>query len=284
MINGKYSYRIHLKDASEVRRFEDFLKRHHALLAALEHVELKPRLYEVSFDLEVRYLELVGYCSHVFYPAKCEFVDDLNGFIAYYEGENKSSSRKEELVGLVIAKDETAKLLQICKRYAIPTPYPDIFEDGKFHPLWAISNKGIGLVGTEVMRRLRKVLHGLDELDAYLSSLGNGPTPSYLAQGNPIFIRAESKEQLNSFIALLRREHDFRPDESAQESERLVSNKRPCIYVNVEGHSYGAMKEGARDLCPAFNRYISPEDFLALISVLYQSEKIDKSKPVTIIL
>lgn len=281
MINGKYSYRIRPRNETEVERFRAFLERHGALERALQHVELKPRLYEVSFDLDVRYLEMVGWCSHTFYPANREFVEDLDGFIAWYEGQGERAPKKNDLVGLVIDKGDEAELLRICKRYAIDTPYPGIFEDGKYHPMWALNAKGIGLAGTEVMRRLRKVLHGLGELADYLSSLGNGPTPAYEPQGQPIVVRAENEDELHAIIAALRRDFGFRCDRPIAEGgiKGPFAGGCPWIFANVEGRSYWVGKAGVCYYRPVFNRWIKPEDFLTILRIVYGSKKIEEGRP-----
>ena len=88
MIDGKYSYRLFLGSDEEVETFKDFLKRNNGDGAALKKGFLKPnQLYEVSVDLKCRYLHLVGYCGHIGYPASSKFVNDLNGFIFWYENE-----------------------------------------------------------------------------------------------------------------------------------------------------------------------------------------------------
>ncbi len=79
-------------------------------------------------------------------------------------------NEKQQLIGLVIEAGEKNKLRDICLKYGIPVAFPEVFEDGKFHPMWGLSEDGIGLLGTEVMRRLPKVLHGVDELIEYLDS------------------------------------------------------------------------------------------------------------------
>ena len=75
----------------------------------------------------------------------------------------------EPLIGLVLtSKKDKEKLLQLCLTFDIPILYPHLFTDDKYHRLWAFNSHGIGLVGTVIMRTLKKVIHGIDELELWL--------------------------------------------------------------------------------------------------------------------
>ena len=88
MINGKRSFRIFLCDNKEVEIFRKFIIRNGGDKSILNEGFLKPnQLYEVSIDLKCRYLHLVGYVSHIAYPASSMFIHNLNGFIFWYENE-----------------------------------------------------------------------------------------------------------------------------------------------------------------------------------------------------
>jgi len=83
------------------------------------------------------------------------------------------------IVGLIIRKGEKQKLHKLCFAYNIPIPYPNLFENKKHYALWALSNEGIGLTGTVIMSHLDTVLHGVDELEAYLQShVETSPNPN----------------------------------------------------------------------------------------------------------
>ena len=278
MINGKYSYRIRPKDENEVEHFKVFLERHGALEEALKHVTLMPTLYEVSFDLEVRYLNLTGWCSHVHHPSNQKYVGNVDGFIDWYEGEGTEAPEKKALVGLTIDKGEQEELFKICKRFAIPITHPELFEDGKFHPKWALSAVGIGLIDADAKKRLRKMLYGLYELTHYLLSLGSGPTPDYKPQGQPIVVRAESDEELQALISILSRDYDFRGNRPIREGgpKGPFGGSCPWIFANVEGRSFWRGKAGICYARPVFNRWIKPEDFLAILKIVYRSKKISE--------
>ena len=88
MIDGKYSYRLFLHGLEEVEKFRNFIIRNNGDESILKEGFLKPnQLYEISIDLKCRYLHLVGYCSHIGYPANKRFVNDLDGFVFWYENE-----------------------------------------------------------------------------------------------------------------------------------------------------------------------------------------------------
>ena len=80
------SYRIFLHSPEEVEIFKDFIIRNNGDLGILKDGFLKPcQLYEVSVDLKCHYLHLVGYVSHMAYPASTVYQHNLDGFIFWYE-------------------------------------------------------------------------------------------------------------------------------------------------------------------------------------------------------
>lgn len=84
MIDGKKSYRIFLHDDIEVKKFKEFIIRNNGD----DNGCLKPhQLYEVSVELKYHPLHLVGYCSHIGYPASTRFMNKLDEFIFWYENE-----------------------------------------------------------------------------------------------------------------------------------------------------------------------------------------------------
>ena len=88
MIDGKQSYRIFLHDDEEVNKFKEFIIRNNGDKSRLTNKYLIPhQLYEVSVELKYHQLNLVGYCSHIGYPASTRFTNNLDGFIFWYENE-----------------------------------------------------------------------------------------------------------------------------------------------------------------------------------------------------
>ena len=77
-----------------------------------------------------------------------------------------------ELCGLIIKPNEKRKLLSICLKYKIPITYIEPFQDDKTHCLWGVSNTGIALVGTQVMKDLKTknktIFESLDDFEIYL--------------------------------------------------------------------------------------------------------------------
>lgn len=78
------------------------------------------------------------------------------------------------LIGLVISDDEKTQLQSLCNQYGLKYEKA-IFNSKCPHHLFAICYDGgktkdfiIGFVGTEVMRRLPKNLHGVFELENYM--------------------------------------------------------------------------------------------------------------------
>lgn len=74
----------------------------------------------------------------------------------------------DELIGLVLEENEKSELYKLCKQYKIQVPYKSLFQDDVNYHLWGFSKKGIGLVGTLLIRNLKTVLHGVDEFKTYL--------------------------------------------------------------------------------------------------------------------
>ena len=93
---------------------------------------------------------------------------------AFLFGISKEDSKmnEDQLIGLVLEPKERDGFAALCKRYGIPLLYPRLFK-GKPHHLWGISKRGVGLLGTEIMRRLPKICHGLAEAEEYLKNLAN---------------------------------------------------------------------------------------------------------------
>ena len=79
---------------------------------------------------------------------------------------------EDQMIGFVLEPNERNGFAALCKRYDIPILYPRLFK-GKPHRLWGISKRGVGLLGTEVMRRLKKICHGLAEAEEYMKNLAN---------------------------------------------------------------------------------------------------------------
>lgn len=79
---------------------------------------------------------------------------------------------EEMLCGLCLRKGEKSRLYEICVKYGVPITYPNLFNDNNHYPLWGVSKKGIGLVGTVIMNYLRQnngtIFESLDELEEYL--------------------------------------------------------------------------------------------------------------------
>ena len=79
---------------------------------------------------------------------------------------------EEMLCGLCLRKGEKSRLFEICVKYGVPITYPNLFNDDTHYPLWGVSKKGIGLVGTVIMNYLSQnigtIFESLDELEEYL--------------------------------------------------------------------------------------------------------------------
>ncbi len=87
-----------------------------------------------------------------------------------HKEENKM---QKEIIGLVLKsgeREEVKRLFEICHEFNIPILYDELLDDGCIHYLWGFNDDGVGLLGTEVMRRLKTILHGLDEFYAYLDN------------------------------------------------------------------------------------------------------------------
>ena len=95
---------------------------------------------------------------------------------------------EQPLVGLVLGKDEVKELSSICHLYCIEVN-PSLLNDKRPHYLWGLGDDAncgkarvLGLLGTEVMRRLPFILHGIEELREYLEAVitwkrrNGGPT------------------------------------------------------------------------------------------------------------
>jgi len=84
---------------------------------------------------------------------------------------------KDYLVGVVVDEGEIEELRNICRLYCIKVN-ERLFEDGAVHYLWALGGdefggmaRNLGLVGTQVMRNLKTVLHGIEELKDYMDAV-----------------------------------------------------------------------------------------------------------------
>ena len=82
---------------------------------------------------------------------------------------------EKELCGLVLKEGEKKLLYKLCVKYGVQISYPILFADDTHYYLWGISKKGIGLVGTVVMKYLSEnngtIFCSLDELEEYLIHL-----------------------------------------------------------------------------------------------------------------
>ena len=87
--------------------------------------------------------------------------------------------KNETHVGVVLDVNEIQGLKALCQEFGVPILYPKAFE-GNPHCLWGISQNGVGLLGTEVMRRTTHILHGLSEVRNYLSSRNQMRKYAYL--------------------------------------------------------------------------------------------------------
>ena len=148
--------------------------------------------------------------------------------------------RLHSLVGLVIADNEKDKLLKLCEEYDIPILYPSLFKDTANYHLWGISGDGVGLLGVEVIRRLPKIIHGVDELEIYLDSLKYQNEAHYVAYGHAFLVRFKDMDELREFTKMLEDKYDFHVNEPVHEygcDHPPYLSTCPWIFANIEGHS-----------------------------------------------
>lgn len=78
----------------------------------------------------------------------------------------------KSLIGVFLKKGEKNKLYDICTKYEISIPYPNLFTDDTHYYLWGIRNNRIGLISTFIMNYLSEnngtIINNLEELEAYL--------------------------------------------------------------------------------------------------------------------
>ena len=86
--------------------------------------------------------------------------------------EYEASVTSKILCGLYLKEGEKSRLYDICLKHEIPITYPSLFVDNKHYYLWGISKKGIGLIGTIIMRGLEEnngiIFQTLEQLEEYL--------------------------------------------------------------------------------------------------------------------
>ena len=157
--------------------------------------------------------------------------------------------RLHSLVGLVIADNEKDKLLKLCEEYDIPILYPSLFKDTANYHLWGISGDGVGLLGVEVIRRLPKIIHGVDEL--------------------------------REFTKMLEDKYDFHVNEPVHEygcDHPPYLSTCPWIFANIEGHSYQIGVAGVQVSPLSVNRWLNGQDFLTILDIVYRSDVVSKEE------
>ena len=78
----------------------------------------------------------------------------------------------KSLIGIFLKKGEKKRLFDICIKYEISIPYPNLFADDTHYYLWGLRDSRIGLIGTVIMNHLSEndgtIFQSLDELETYL--------------------------------------------------------------------------------------------------------------------
>lgn len=187
-----------------------------------------------------------------------------------------------DFVGLVIKQGEKEKLWEVCKRYDIPIPYKHLFTDLKEYCLWVVSEDGIGLAGTIVLRHLHRVLHGIGQLCVWCESTSWWRKKAHRSpQGSPIIVKTKDENQLRKLIATLRKDYGYvrKTPEKINEGKKTRRPKALWIYANVEGHFYWRALEGTDYPKPEFNRWMTPRDFFGLLDIVYGSPRIEGRLP-----
>ena len=103
----------------------------------------------------------------------------------------------------------------------------------------------------------------------------------YQAQGQPLVVRAQNKEELHNLIKILVEKYDFSGTRALTEGGVTgdMGGCCPWIFANVEGRSFRTGRAGICFAKPVFNRWIKPNDFMAILDIVYGSERIDKELP-----
>ena len=103
----------------------------------------------------------------------------------------------------------------------------------------------------------------------------------YRAQGQPIVVRAENSEELHKFIRVLVEKYDFSGKRALTEGGVTsdIGGCCPWIFANVEGRSFRIGRAGICFAKPVFNRWLTIENFLTILNIVYGSDKIDKTLP-----
>ncbi len=78
---------------------------------------------------------------------------------------------EEKIVGLVINDSERKLVYEIAKNYELKGPDDLRFILEKNNYLFLIKEKTIGLIGIEVMRRTKIIIHGAIEFEKHLNQI-----------------------------------------------------------------------------------------------------------------
>ena len=76
-------------------------------------------------------------------------------------------NEQPKILGIVIDPKEKEKLKELALKYSLQFE-ESLFEDNLPHSLWGLCENRLALLGTEVMRRLPKIIHGTEQLSRYL--------------------------------------------------------------------------------------------------------------------
>lgn len=72
-------------------------------------------------------------------------------------------------IGVVINDGEKGLLKELCFKYNIFIPFIESFDDEYNYHLFVINNYYITITSTQVMRSLKTIIHGINDLDKFLS-------------------------------------------------------------------------------------------------------------------
>ena len=106
------------------------------------------------------------------------------------------------------------------------------------------------------------------------------PLPlDYTVQGGPLVVRADSAKELKWLIGVLVNRYDFSSHKPISENSNVIPKGGSCpwLFVNVEGRSFVRGKVGISFAKPVFNRWLRVKDFLAILDIVYASDKINNN-------
>ena len=72
-------------------------------------------------------------------------------------------------IGVVINDGEKGLLMELAFKHNIFIPYIESFKNDYNYHMFIIINNTITITGTQVMRSLKTIIHGINNLDKFLS-------------------------------------------------------------------------------------------------------------------